>query len=188
MIARKAVFLDRDGVLNRVILRDGRPCPPRDVSEFELLPGAAEACHLLREIGFVLIVVTNQPDVARGTQSIGTIGAMHRRLRRFVELDDICVCPHDDFDDCRCRKPRPGLLIEAAQNWRINLAGSFMVGDRWRDIGAGRAAGCRTVYIDSDYAEPRPVDPDHTASSLAQAARWILTSAPTPEALDANPS
>ena len=171
---RRAVFLDRDGVLNRAIVRDGRPHPPSNLEELEILPGVIEACTRLREVGFLLIVITNQPDVARGTQRREVVEAINRALCAQVPVDDIRVCYHDDADDCPCRKPKPGLILEAAQEWDIDLASSFVVGDRWKDIEAGRRAGCRTVFIDYNYNEPRPESPDCRVNSLMEAVDWII--------------
>lgn len=172
--SRRAVFLDRDGVLNRVIVRDGRPYPPVTPDELELLPGVAEACATLRQAGCRLIVVTNQPDIARGSQTVAGLEVLHQRLRGLVGVDDIRVCPHDDADQCECRKPRPGLLLDAARDWDIDRGCSFMVGDRWRDVDAGRAAGCITIHIDYGYAEPQPGQPDFVVASLPEAANIIL--------------
>lgn len=177
---RRAVFLDRDGVLNRALVRDGRPYPPADEGELELLPGVEEACAELRRAGFLLFVVTNQPDVARGTQRLDAVEAIHRRLAEALPLDEIVTCPHDDADECACRKPLPGMLLDAASRWDVDVAASFMVGDRWRDVEAGRRAGCRTVFLRRGYAEPVPEAPDAVVSDLREAARWILAvSTPT---------
>jgi len=167
------VFLDRDGVLNRPIVRDGRPYPPLSVDQFALYPEASDACRRLRTLGFSLVVVTNQPDVARGGIDAVALGAIHDELQRLVELDAVCVCPHDDADGCGCRKPAPGLLVEAAADLGLDLGRSIMVGDRWRDVEAGQRAGCRTVHIDRGYCERHPDAPDAVAADLAQAVRWI---------------
>lgn len=170
-----AVFLDRDGVLNRAVVRDGRPYSPAGPDEFEIVPGAREALDRLREAGFLLICVTNQPDVVRGLQRRETVEAMHRSLAAALPLNDVLVCYHDDADRCPCRKPEPGLLLEAAARHAVDLGRSFMVGDRWRDIEAGHRAGCRTVLIDHGYAEPGPaVLPGCRVRSLPEAASWIL--------------
>lgn len=166
-LSRRAVFLDRDGVLNVAVVRDGRPYPPGSLAEMTLLPGVEEACARLKQCGFLLIVVTNQPDIARGTAASGAVDEINAALQARLGLDEIRVCPHDDADNCACRKPKPGLLLQAAHRWRIDLARSFMIGDRWRDIEAGRAAGCRTIFVDYGYAERRPDAPDMVASSLA---------------------
>ena len=170
----KAVFLDRDGVLNRAIVRGGKPYPPSCADELEILPGAVEACRALKNENFLLAVVTNQPDVARGTQTRESVEALNEILRRHIPLDGIFVCYHDDSDKCACRKPLPGLLLSAAREWQVNLSASFMVGDRWRDIEAGRGAGCRTVLIDYHYDEKMRSLPDHQVSSIEAAAQWIL--------------
>jgi D-glycero-D-manno-heptose 1,7-bisphosphate phosphatase len=175
--AGRAVFLDRDGVLNRAMVRDGKPYPPASLAELEIVEDAARSLTRLKELGFLLLVVTNQPDVARGTQTLEAIQAMHEAMRRTLPLDDFLICPHDDRDGCQCRKPLPGLLLEAQARYGIELARSFMVGDRWRDIDAGRAAGCRTVYLDRQYRERGPSHPpDSRATSLSDAVDWIVRS------------
>ena len=171
---RRAVFLDRDGVLNRAVVREGKPYPPSTVEDLEVLPGVVEACEHLRQAGFLLIVATNQPDVARGQLRQDVVEAIHAALRIRVPLDDIRVCYHSELDRCACRKPEPGLLVEAARCWEVALADSFLVGDRWKDIEAGRRAGCKTVFIDAGYAEEGSIRPDHRARSLAEASTWIL--------------
>jgi D-glycero-D-manno-heptose 1,7-bisphosphate phosphatase len=172
-----AVFLDRDGVINRAVVRNGKPYPPASLEAFEFLPGVVEAVAALRAAGYLIIVTTNQPDVATGKQSREVVDAMHDRLRRELAVDEIRVCFHVDADRCLCRKPLPGMLLEAAEHWHIDLSASVMVGDRWRDIEAGRAAGCRTVFIDYNYAEPRPEAPDAVLESLLAASTWILANA-----------
>jgi D-glycero-D-manno-heptose 1,7-bisphosphate phosphatase len=171
----RAVFLDRDGVLNRAVVREGRPYPPATLEEFEILPGAADAARRLRDAGFLLIGATNQPDVARGTQRREVVEAMNDRLKAAMPIAAILVC-YEDGDDCPRRKPNPGLLLEAAATYAIDLPASYMVGDRWRDVEAGRRAGCRTVFIDRGYDERRPAPPaDHDAADLADATDWILS-------------
>ena len=173
--AARAVFLDRDGVLNRAIVRDGKPYPPASLAELEIVEGAAGGLERLKNLGFLLLVVTNQPDVARGTQTLDAIQAMHDRMRQTLPLDGFLICPHDDRDACACRKPLPGLLLEAQRRYGIDLARSFLVGDRWRDIDAGQAAGCRTVYLDRNYRERGPsLPPDARVGSLPDAVDWIV--------------
>jgi D-glycero-D-manno-heptose 1,7-bisphosphate phosphatase len=174
---RRAVFLDRDGVINRAVLRDGKPYPPNGLPELRLLPGVREACQSLREMGFLLILVTNQPDIARRTADQKEIATIHDYLKRFLRLEAVKVCPHDDDAGCECRKPKPGMLLEAAREWGIDLAESYFVGDRWRDIEAGQRAGCRPVFIDYDYQERRPEAPFHSVRSLREAASWIVGTA-----------
>jgi D-glycero-D-manno-heptose 1,7-bisphosphate phosphatase len=172
--AARAVFLDRDGVLNRAIVRAGKPYPPATIDELEILPGVPEACRALRSAGFKLVVVTNQPDIARGSQRRENVDRIHDVLKESLGLDDVRLCPHDDVDRCQCRKPEPGMLLSAAGELGIALAESVMVGDRWRDIESGKRAGCRTVFIDRGYDEPRPQSPDLTVAELAGAVPWIL--------------
>jgi len=173
----RAVFLDRDGVINRASIRDGKPFSPGTMEELEILPGVPEALRQLKSHGYKLLVVTNQPDVGRGKQSRQSLDAIHRDLLERFPLDDILVCCHTDDDRCDCRKPLPGMLIEAAKKHNIDLASSFMVGDRWRDIDAGYNAGCRTILIDYGYSERSPEHlPDLRVGSLAEAADWIIRS------------
>jgi D-glycero-D-manno-heptose 1,7-bisphosphate phosphatase len=174
LTGRSAVFLDRDGVLNAAILQKGVPYPPPNPQELVVLPGVADACRQLHDVGLVLVMVTNQPDVARGSQTLEAVRDINDALQRSVFLDAAYVCPHDDVDQCRCRKPAPGLLLSAAADLDIDLSTSVMVGDRWRDIEAGRSAGCATVHIDHDYDERRPVGADLTVASLPEAVAWII--------------
>ncbi len=174
---RPAVFLDRDGVINRAVVRDGKSFPPSGVKELELLPEVASSLHDLKAHGFALFVITNQPDVSRGTQTRNAVEAIHQALVSSLPIDDIFVCYHDDADGCACRKPNPGMLLEAQRKHNIDLSRSFVVGDRWRDIDAGHAAGCKTVLIDYGYRERKPAQPpEATVRSLREAADWILCS------------
>jgi D-glycero-D-manno-heptose 1,7-bisphosphate phosphatase len=169
-----AVFLDRDGVLNEAIVRKGKPYPPRDLNELAITHGALAALEALKREGFLLIVVTNQPDVARGTVSRADIAEINAHLSAILPLDAIEVCEHDDHAHCDCRKPKPGMILRAREKFCIDLAGSFMVGDRWRDIEAGRRAGCRTVLIGDGYGEAFPRAPSIKLASLPGAASWII--------------
>ena len=144
------------------------------LEEFELLPGAQQTIEALHKAGLLIIVVTNQPDVATGAQRREVVEAMHDKLRTVGLCDDIKVCYHTDVDGCECRKPKPGMLIEAAREWQVDLSHSFMVGDRWRDVAAGKAAGCFTFFIDCEYRERRADDPDAIVGSLEEAGRLIL--------------
>lgn len=172
---RRAVFLDRDGILNDAVVVSGKPYPPVDVAVLRIHNEAPAALARLKAAGFLLICVTNQPDVARGTQTRESVEAIHAHLREQLPLDDILVCYHDDADGCNCRKPAPGLLQQAARRHRIDLAASFVVGDRWRDTGAGHRAGCRTVFVDYGYDERwSGPPPDCTTTTLIAATKWIL--------------
>ncbi len=174
---RRAVFLDRDGVLNACLVRNGKPFPPKNVQEVVILPGVAEALRLLNEAGFLLVAASNQPDITHGILSQETLDAINRHLLdRLPWVKEVLVCGEAD-DACPRRKPNPGMLLEAAEKYAINLVESFMVGDRAKDIEAGRRAGCRTIFLDHSYAEKRPEPPaDYSTSSLLSAAQWILES------------
>jgi D-glycero-D-manno-heptose 1,7-bisphosphate phosphatase len=174
VVTQRAVFLDRDGVLSRALKVDGQPRTPMRAADFEVLPGAAGACRRLRGAGYLLIVVTNQPDIARGLLPSGELEAMHAILRRKLPVDDIVICPHDDDDRCGCRKPAPGMLVAAARAHGIDLDASILVGDRWRDIEAGRRAGCRTVLVDHGWRERLPEGADAVATDLPDAVDWIV--------------
>jgi D-glycero-D-manno-heptose 1,7-bisphosphate phosphatase len=174
---KRAVFLDRDGTLNAPVIRDGKPYPPANVAEFSLLPGVSGGCSRLNAAGYVLVVATNQPDVGRGEQSQRTVEEIHQRLVQLVpELDRIEVC-YDagrSTPPNRRRKPLPGMLLDASAELGIDLACSWMVGDRWRDVECGRAAGCRSVFIDYGYNESLRAPPDFTVRAFSDAVDIIL--------------
>lgn len=170
----RAVFLDRDGVINRAVVRDGRPYPPVSLDELEILPGVAQALLSLKAAGFILVVVSNQPDVARGTVPRSVVESINSLLAAKLPLDRVVICYHDSADACSCRKPQPGMLLSAASDLGLDLGRSFMVGDRWRDVEAGQSAGCRTFFIDYGYNERQPAFCDYRVTSLAQAAEIIL--------------
>lgn len=169
-----AVFLDRDGVINVNEVRKGKPYAPTRLEDFKLLPGVEEAVRRLKAAGFLIVVATNQPDVTNGITTQATLDAMHDLMRKKLPIDDIKICYHTDADACDCRKPKPGMLLSAARDHDIDLAASYMVGDRWRDVAAGRAAGCATVLVEYDYDEPEADSPDAVVASLSEAADWIL--------------
>jgi len=169
----RAVFLDRDGVLNPGVTRDGKPWAPVKLAELEILPGVPEALASLRAAGFQLIVVTNQPDVVRGHATRAGVESICEYMRQHLPIDDVRICFHDDGDRCACRKPKPGMIYAAAVEREIVLEHSFMIGDRWRDIGAGKAAGCRTILVNA-MIEPTRIEPDVELADLPAAAAWIL--------------
>jgi D-glycero-D-manno-heptose 1,7-bisphosphate phosphatase len=170
----RAVFLDRDGVINRAIVRDGKPFPPISLDELEILPRVPEALQKLHNADYLLIVVTNQPDVARGTVKKEDVELINAFLASQLPIDDFKTCYHDNNDKCSCRKPLPGALLEAAREHKIDLKKSFMVGDRWRDIDAGASAGCKTFFINYSYDEEKPDAPDFIVTSLFEAEEIIL--------------
>jgi D-glycero-D-manno-heptose 1,7-bisphosphate phosphatase len=170
----KAVFLDRDGVINANLERNGKPVAPTSLAEFRVFPGAADAVQRLKNAGFLIVVVTNQPDVRAGLTPKATMEAMHDEIRRQMPIDDFFICFHVDADNCACRKPKPGLILEATEKYGIDLASSYIVGDRWRDVLAGQAAGCRTIFVDYGFVQDQPATADLTVKSLAEAAEFIL--------------
>lgn len=176
---QRAVFLDRDGVINRALERDGKPYPPSSLAEFEILPDVPEACRRLKDAGFLLVVATNQPDVGRGTLALSVVEEIHTHLRAQLPIDRIEVCTHPGkgASDCDCRKPRPGMLLRSARELNIDLRQSWMVGDRWRDIDCGHAAGCRTIFIDYGYDEALRQVPEFRVRNLGEAAEIILREA-----------
>ena len=172
---RRAVFLDRDGVLSRSEVRGGKPYAPRRLEDFRLLPGVTQAVRSLKQADFVVIVVTNQPDIGNGLVDSTVVEAMHAKLKARVPVDDILMCPHRQDAGCECRKPKPGMLLAAAKRWKIDLKNSYMVGDRDGDVIAGRAAGCYTLLIKRGYSETQRAKAETFARSLPAAVRFILS-------------
>ena len=170
----KAVFLDRDGVINRAEVREGKPYPPANLAVLELLPGVPASMQALHADGWMLIVVTNQPDVARGTTTRAAVEAINAHLQQILPIHEFRTCYHDSGDGCDCRKPLPGALLAASREHGIDLKRSFMVGDRWRDVEAGQRAGCKTVFIDYGYNEKRPKSCDYKVKSLQEATTIIF--------------
>lgn len=173
---RRAVFLDRDGVINRALESDGKPYPPTSLDEFEILPDVPDACAKLKAAGFLLVVATNQPDVGCGALAKEVVEKIHAHMTAQLPVDRVEVCfhPGKGLSDCDCRKPKPGMLLRAARELNIDLAQSWMVGDRWRDVDCGHAAGCKTIFIDRGYAEALKQKPDFLARNLGGAAGIIL--------------
>jgi D-glycero-D-manno-heptose 1,7-bisphosphate phosphatase len=170
-----AIFLDRDGVINVPVVVNGKSYPPADIKNFRLIDGVKKSIIAFRDAGYRTIIVTNQPDVATGEQKRSVVEAMHAILRRELVIDDIYVCYHIDQDACDCRKPKPGMLIDAQRKWNLDLDKSYMIGDRWRDIEAGTAAGCQTIFLDYGYVEKSPENPDYIIKTLAQSVPLILS-------------
>jgi D-glycero-D-manno-heptose 1,7-bisphosphate phosphatase len=180
-IARRAVFLDRDGVLNRAVVRNGRPHPPSCVEDFKLYDDVVEGCARLKAAEFLLVVITNQPDVGRGTQSREAVEAMHVKMQMALpSLDRIEICYHAGERygaSCDCRKPRPGMILRAAAELKIDLCASYVIGDRWRDINCARAAGCRAILIERGYEESLREAPDFTVANFGDAVTTLLRDA-----------
>jgi D-glycero-D-manno-heptose 1,7-bisphosphate phosphatase len=170
-----AVFLDRDGVLVRSPVIDGKSYAVRRIEDFRLLPGTVKAVGVLRRAGYKIVVVTNQPDIGNGLVDPAVVEAMHQRLRQKLAPDAIELCPHRQDENCLCRKPKPGMIHAAAKLLDIDLTASVVVGDRWSDIVAGKAAGCYTVFIDRGYVEPMSTIPDAVVRTLPAAVDVIMS-------------
>ena len=170
---RKAIFLDRDGVINKIIIKNGLPFSPSSFAELEILPGVKESILKLQKLNFVCLVVTNQPDVSRGIIEKKTVVKINNYLKDKIKLDDFFVCYHDDHDNCKCRKPKSGLLLDACKKWDIDLKKSYMIGDRCKDIEAGKRAGCKTIFIDCNYKEAKPKNTNFTTDSLLNSVHII---------------
>ena len=163
---KKAVLLDRDGVINKAIVKNGLPTSPNSLDELEILPGVKESILRLKKLNFICIVVTNQPDVPRRKINKNTVIKINNFLKKKIKLDDIFVCYHDDKDNCNCRKPKPGLLLQAGKKWNVDFKKSFMIGDRWRDIQAGEKVECKTIYLDYNYKDIKPKNTDFVTDKL----------------------
>jgi len=175
----RAVFFDRDGVLNSAVLRDGRSYAPLNLNEFHIDPEAPEALERIRAAGLEMVVVTNQPELSVGTLDRSVLDAVHEQIRASLGISNFYVCPHNSNSGCVCHKPAPGLILDACQALGVEASGSYMIGDRWRDVGAGKAAGCLTILINRDYSfvgSPAEflAEPDITVSSLSEAVSTIL--------------
>ena len=176
MIKNNAVFLDRDGVLNKSIVINKKPYAPKTYEEFQLLPGVKRSLVSLKDLGFLIIVVTNQPDVGNGYVEKKVVQKMNSKLSNELPVDSIKVCYHKQTDECLCRKPKPGMLIDSAIEYNIDLGESFMVGDRKSDIEAGTEAGCKTIFIDNGYIKgEKPDYADIYASSLPDAVNKLIS-------------
>lgn len=169
---KRAIFLDRDGVINQVTIKEGQPYSPRRLSEFKLNDGIKEVLNHLKEEGYLLIVITNQPDISRGLISREELDGLHELIRSELPVYDIIVCPHDSNDECGCRKPKPGMIVETARRWGIDIRSSFVIGDTWRDMEAGCRAGCTTILLDAPYNQD--VDSDHRINHISEALKIIL--------------
>jgi len=170
---RRAVFLDRDGVLNHLVARRGGGLfSPPTAAEFRLVDGVGAMVEGFKAAGYVVLVATNQPDIARGLMAPAELEDMHRRLMAAAAVDEILVCPHDDADGCSCRKPKPGLITQAAARLGLDLGKSYMVGDSAKDMGAAAAAGVAGILLDRPYNQE--VSCHRRVDSLESASAFIL--------------
>ena len=170
----KAIFLDRDGVINRGYVENGKSYAPRRIEDFKLLPYVKESIKKLINNGFLIIIVTNQPDISNGLLSLEVLHLMHNKLRKKLAVTDIYFCPHSKNENCECRKPKPGMIVAAAKKYKINFSKSFLVGDRASDIEAGKKVGCRLIFINRNYKEPKPISQELTVNNLKSATNYIL--------------
>ena len=168
---KKAAFLDRDGVINKVFIENGSPISPPSFEKLEILPGVKESIIRLKKLNFICLVITNQPDISRGKITKEIVDKMNNHLKNEIKFDDIFVCYHDDHHNCKCRKPKNGLILDASKKWNIDLKNSFMIGDRWKDIKAGASAGCKTIFIDNKYkeSESKQIKASFTTDTLLNA-------------------
>tara|TARA_B100001123_G_scaffold37743_1_gene39056 strand:- start:584 stop:1129 length:546 start_codon:yes stop_codon:yes gene_type:complete len=171
---KEAVFFDRDGVINQALVRRGHPYSPANLEQFTWVKGIHDVCEQLKSVGFVLICVTNQPDVGRGLQSHAAVENLHTKIMDALPLESIYSCYHDGIEDCACRKPKPGMLLEAANEYGVDLTRSWLIGDRWKDVDAGNAAGCKTVFVDYGYDEKLNTAPNHRVSDVREIPPVIL--------------
>lgn len=167
----KILFLDRDGVVNQVMVKDGKPMPPQTLDEFSYVPGIFELCDRAKKDGFLIVIVTNQPDISRGLVEDTMVDQFHKKIMRELPIDEIIVCPHDDMHHCDCRKPKPGMLLRALQKYNARKEDCWMVGDRWRDVEAANAAGVPVIWIDYGYDERRPTTAEYIVSDLSSIVR-----------------
>jgi len=170
---RKAIFLDRDGTLNKAYIENGLPISPSSLNKFKIIKGVKKSINRLKKLNFLCILITNQPDVFRGKISKKTVVKMNSYIKKKIKLDDMFVCYHDNEHNCSCRKPKPGLLVKASKKWKIDLNKSFMIGDRWKDILAGKKVGCKTIFINNNYKNDKKVKADFTFKSLLKAVNKI---------------
>lgn len=171
---KKAFFLDRDGVINSALVENNAPKSPKTLVDIKILPGVLEAVTKIKAANYEIVVVTNQPDIARKKITWSQLDEINSHIKKLTSIDHIYVCPHEDLDNCKCRKPKPGLITSAASDFNIELSQSFMVGDRWRDIEAGQQAGCHCYFIDYSYDEKQPDKPYVKVNSLLEAVNKSL--------------
>ena len=171
---RKAVFLDRDGVINKIFIKDNLPSSPPTFELLEILPGVEESILRLKKLNFACLVVTNQPDVGRNLISKNTLEKMHNKLKKKIHIDEIYVCTHIKDQNCFCRKPNPGMILDAAKKYQIDLKKSFLIGDRASDIEAGQEANCRSIFLDKKNYEKPPNKQEATFNNLTEATDYIL--------------
>ena len=170
---KRAIFLDRDGVLNKTVIKEKKITSPLNLDELKIVPEAKETLETFKKYGYLLIMVTNQPDIAKNKNTKKNVEEINNFLKNLLNIDDIFVCYHDDKDFCNCRKPKSGMLIEASKKHNIDLSKSFIIGDRWKDVEAGKNVGCKTIFIDFKYKEKLKSMPNYTITNIADAKNII---------------
>ena len=170
----RGVFLDRDGILNKTYFQGKIPIPPSNLDEVEIIPGVIEAIKLFSENNFLPVVITNQPDISRGVNTVEIVESINQKIGDLTGINHFYICPHDDQHMCSCRKPKPGLIHLSASELTLELTGSIMVGDRWRDVAAGQALNLTSYFVDYSYDEKKPNEPFIKVSSLLDAAQKAL--------------
>ena len=162
------------GVLNSTRVENGRPFAPTHFKDFHLFKEALATTVALKKAGFLLVVVTNQPDVGNGITDCSEVKKMNEHLIDVLPIDRVKVCFHSQTDDCYCRKPRPGMLIETIEEYDIDPYRSFMIGDRWSDVQAGNAVNCSTIFLERGYSEQKQFSADYVCRNLTEATTYIL--------------
>jgi D-glycero-D-manno-heptose 1,7-bisphosphate phosphatase len=168
----KALFFDRDGILNEAVVINNKPYPPSS-KKLVIIPQSIRDLTEFFINDYLLIGITNQPDVARGTQNKLVVEEINCYLKYELNLTDIFTCYHDDKDNCNCRKPKPGMILQAQKIYDIDLANSFLVGDRWRDVECGRNASVKTIFVNFNYNEKKP-EADFTVNEISSIKNIIL--------------
>tara|TARA_Y100000741_G_scaffold362569_1_gene348606 strand:+ start:242 stop:787 length:546 start_codon:yes stop_codon:yes gene_type:complete len=169
----KTVFLDRDGVINKPYIKNGKSFAPTKFNEFSIYPEAKESVRILHSLDFKVIVITNQPDIARGLILDSDISKMNSKMFNDLNIDDIFICPHSEEDNCNCRKPKPGMILEAKKKYKIDLNSSFLIGDRFTDIQAAKNTGCKSIFIDRNYNEKKPIFQEANVKNILSAVNFI---------------
>ena len=173
MKRNKAFFFDRDGILNKSLIINRKPYSPKFPSELVLNYQLVKFINKLKKEGYLIIVVSNQPDIKSGKLTKFSLKIMNSIIKKYFNVDDIYICPHGKNDDCECRKPKPGMLLEASKKWNIELKKSFLIGDRWKDIAAGSIMNCTTIFIDYNYNEPKPKNCSYKFLSISEMIKSI---------------
>lgn len=175
MVTKKnrAFFLDRDGVINKSLLKKGKPLAPREFKQFKIIKNVDKSLIFLKKQGFKNIIITNQPDIKKGLIKNSTSKRINKEIKKKLQIDDIFICKHTDEDNCNCRKPKTGLIKKAKKKWNIDLKKSYLIGDRWRDIFLANKLKINCFYIDKNYKERKPKKYNYKVKNLYAAIRKL---------------